>query len=142
MSQSRTAAGIRVGTVAAAATIGAMIGLGLRHGLALRPFVSTGRAVLDAIGVTGVGGAVPVFVGLVLVAAAIIVLGVCFTIVAAPLRGVRLLLAACVFGAIGWAVSTHVVPSILASSGGTQLGTAQQIFICALLSLALVAGMR
>lgn len=142
MSQSRTAAGIRVGTVAAAATIGALIGLGLRHGLALRPFVSTGRAVLDAIGMTGVGGAVPVIVGLVLVAAAIIVLGVCFTIVAAPLRGARLLLAACVFGAIGWAVSTYVVPSILASSGGTQLGTAQQIFICVLLSLALVAGMR
>jgi hypothetical protein len=119
-----------------------MIGLGLRHGLALRPFVSTGRAVLDAIGVTGGSGAVSVIVGLALVAAAIIVLGVCFTIVAAPLRGARLVLAASVFGAIGWAVSTYVVPSILASSGGTRLGTAQQIFICALLSLALVAGMR
>jgi hypothetical protein len=142
MSQSRTAAGIRVGIVAAAATIGALIGLGLRHGLALRPFVSTGLAVLGVIGVSGVGGVVPVIVGLVLVAAAIIVLGVCFTIVAAPLRGLPLLLVACVFGAIGWAVSRYVVPSILASSVGAQLGTAQQVFVCALLALGLVAGMR
>lgn len=142
MIESRTAAGVRVGTVAAAATIGAMIGLGLRHGLALRPFTATGVALLETFGVRASPGALPVILGLSLVAAAIIVLGVCFTVVAAPLRGLRLLAVACVFGAIGWAVSTFVVPSVLAPSAGAVLGTGQQVFVCGLLALALVAGMR
>jgi len=142
MTPSRTAAGIRVGTVAAAATIGAMMGLGLRHGLALRPFTSAGGALLEWVGVTTARGPVVVIVGLALVAAAIIVLGVCFTIVAAPLRGLSLVAVACVFGAMSWVVSAYVVPSILAPSGGAVLGTAQQIFLCVLLALGLVAGMR
>jgi hypothetical protein len=142
MSESRTAAGIRVGTVAAAATIGAMIGLGLRHGLALRPFTSTGTAVLETLGVARADGILPVILGLSVIAAAIIVLGVCFTVVAAPLRGLRLLGVAVVFGALGWAVATYVVPSILAPSEGVALGTAQQVFVCSLLTLGLVVGMR
>ena len=142
MTESRTAAGIRVGTVAAAATIGAILGLGLRHGLALRPFTSIGAALLTVLGVNAERGLVPVIAGICLVACAIIVLGVCFTVVAAPLRGLRLLATACVFGAIGWVVATYVVPSILAPSDGAVLGTAQQVFVCALLALGLVAGMR
>jgi hypothetical protein len=142
MTESRTAAGIRVGTVAAAATIGATIGLGLRHGLALRPFTSTGAALLETFGLDASRGVLPVILGLLLVAGAIIVLGVCFTVVAAPLRGLRLLAAACAFGALGWAVSTFVVPSILTPSAGAVLGTGQQVFVYALLTLALVAGMR
>jgi len=135
-------AGVRVGTVAAAATLGAIIGLGLRHGLALRPFMSSGRSLLAALGVSAAPGAVALIVGLMLFIAAVVVLGVCFTIVAAPLRGVRLLATAILFAAIGWAVSAYVVPAILASSAGAVLGTAQRVFIFALLALALLAGMR
>src|SRR6476469_5206384 len=102
MSDSRIAAGIRVGTVAAAATIGAVIGLGIRHGLALRPFMSAGRALLERLGVVVPTGFVATTIGLALIATAIIVLGVCFTVVAAALRGLRLLATAIVFGAIGW----------------------------------------
>ena len=142
MSVSRTAAGIRVGIVAAAATIGAVIGLGLRHGLALRPFMTAGNAVLEKVGIAASLGVLSAIVGLTMVTVAIIVLGVCFTVVAAPLRGLRLLIAACVFGAIGWAVSAYVVPSILVLSNETVLGTAQRVFVCALLALGLVAGMR
>jgi hypothetical protein len=119
-----------------------MIGLGLRHGLALRPFMSAGGAVLDWLGVNAARGPIPVIVGLALVAVAIIVLGVCFTIVAAPLRGLPLLTVAGVFGAIGWLVSAYVIPAVLAPSDGAVLGTAQQVFLCGLLALALVAGMR
>jgi hypothetical protein len=141
MSDSRIAAGIRVGAVAAAATIGAVIGLGLRHGLALRPFTSGGRALFEKLGVVGTSSASAI-VGLMMAACAIIVLGVCFTVVAAPLRGLRLLGVALVFGAIAWLVSGFVVPSILALSSGTVLGGAQRVFIFSLLSLALVVGMR
>jgi len=141
MSDSRIAVGIRVGTVAAAATIGAVIGLGLRHGLALRPFISAGRALLERIGVSGTPPASSV-VGLTMAACAIIVLGVCFTVVAAPLRGLRLLGAAIVFGAIAWGVSAFVVPSILEWSTVAVLGGAQRLFIFGMLTIALVAGMR
>jgi hypothetical protein len=128
--------------VAAAATIGAVIGLGLRHGLALRPFMSAGRGLIDALGLDVASAPATAVIGLAFVALGIIVLGVCFTLVAAPLRGVELLLTAIAFGAIGWAVSVYVVPSILALAGGTVLGTAQRVFVCAMLAVALVVGMR
>jgi hypothetical protein len=128
--------------VAAAATIGAVIGLGLRHGLALRPFMSAGRGLIGALGLDVTSDPARAVIGLAFVALAIIVLGVCFTLVAAPLRGVELLLTAIAFGAIGWAVSVYVVPSILVLASGTVLGTAQRVFVCAMLAVALVVGMR
>ena len=127
--------------LAAATTIGAVIGLGLRHGLALRPFSSTGQAVLAKLGVAATPTTSGI-VGIALVACAVIVLGVCFTGVAAALRGVRLLVVALVFGALAWAVTGVVVPSVLALSSGTVLGDAQLVFVFALLALALVVGMR
>ena len=139
---SRLGAGVRVGIVAAAATIGAVVGLGLRHGLALRPFSTAGHALFALMGATAPRSGVAAMTGLAVVACAVIVLGVCFTIVAAPLRGVRLFAAALIFAAIAWAVSAYVVPSILVLSTEIVLGTAQRVFICTLLALSLVAGMR
>ena len=127
--------------MAAAATIGAVIGLGLRHGLALRPFTTAGGALFEKLGVVGTSSASAI-VGLTMAAFAIIVLGVCFTVVAAPLRGFRLLGVAIAFGAIAWGVSAFVVPSILAWSTGAVLGSAQRLFIFGMLTIALVAGMR
>ena len=141
MTDSRITTGVRVGAVAAAATIGAVIGLGLRHGLALRPFAAAGRALLEKIGIVGSPSA-SALLGLTMVAFAIIVLGVCFTVVAAPLRGLALLVVAIVFGAIAWSVSAFVVPSILAWSTGAVLGNAQRLFIFSMLTIALVVGMR
>jgi hypothetical protein len=131
-----------VGTLAAAATIGAVIGLGLRHGLALRPFASLGRALIALGGSIAPRPAVAALVGVAIVAAAVIVLGVCFTFVAAPLRGLRLVVVAILFAAAGWAVSMYVVPSVVVLSGATVLGSAQRLFVCALLAVALVVGMR
>ena len=143
MNDSRMAAGVRVGVVAAATTIGAVIGLGLRHGLATRPFMTAGYAVLETLGARAASrGATPVAVGVSVVAAAIIVLGVCFTFVAASLRGFRLVLAAFLFAASAWAVYVYIVPSILAPSDGLELGTGQRVFLFTLLALALAVGMR
>ena len=141
MTDSRIATGFRVGTVAAAATIGAVVGLGLRHGLALRPFATAGRALFEKLGVVGSPSA-SALVGLIMVAGAIIVLGVCFTVVAAPLRGLARLVAAIAFGAIAWSVSAFVVPLILAWSTGDVLGSAQRLFIFSMLTIALMVGMR
>ena len=141
MTDSRIAAGIRVGTVAAAATIGALMGLGLRHGLALRPFMAAGRAVLEKLGLVATTSLTTI-VGLTTVACAVILLGVCFTVVAASLRGFRLIAVAIGFGAIAWGVTAFVVPSVLALSSGTVLGDGQRVFIVSMLVIALVAGMR
>ena len=141
MTDSRIATGMRVGAVAAAATIGAVIGLGLRHGLALRPFTDTGRALLEKLGVMG-SPSESALVGLMMATCAIIVLGVCFTVVAAALRGLALLAAAIAFGAIAWSVSAFVVPSILAWNTDAVLGSAQRVFIFSMLTVALVVGMR
>ena len=136
------ATGVRVGIVAASTTIGAVIGLGLRHGLATRPFTSLGYAVLSTFGFSVTRGAAPALIGVVVVAAAIIVLGVCFTFVAASLRGMRLLIVAILFAASAWAVYMYVVPFILVQTGGIVLGTAQRVFLFALLALGLTVGMR
>ena len=136
------AAGVRVGTVAAATMIGAVIGLGLRHGLAMRPFMTAGYGVLETLGIRASRGVMPIAVGVAAVAIAIIVLGVCFTFVAASLRGLRLFCVALVFAAIAWAVYAFVIPSILAQSDGIELGTAQRVFLFTLLALGLAVGMR
>src|SRR5690242_15267720 len=130
MSDSRIVTGVRVGMVAAAATIGAVIGLGLRHGLALRPFMSTGHGLMDAFGFDVASDPATTMVGLAAVAIAVVVLGICFTLVAAPLRGVGLLLTATAFAALGWAVCAYVVPSVLTLRSGAVLGTAQRVFVC------------
>lgn len=141
MTDSRISTGVRVGVVAAATTIGAVIGLGLRHGLALRPFVTAGGALLEKLGLSTTP-ALTAIVGIAMVVCAIIVLGVCFTVVAAPLRGLRLLGVAIVFGAVAWSVSAFVMPSVLVRSAGAVLGSAQRLFIFGMLTIALVAGMR
>ena len=136
------ATGFRVGAVAAATMIGAVIGLGLRHGLALRPFMSAGYGVLETLGVRASRGVTPIAVGVAAVATAIIVLGVCFTFVAASLRGLRLFVVALAFAASAWAVTVYIVPSILGQSDGITLGTAQRVFLFTLLALGLAVGMR
>ena len=45
-------------------------------------------------------------------------------------------------GAVAWVVAAFVVPSILVLSDTTVFGTAQRVFICVVLALGLVAGMR
>ena len=136
------ATGVRVGIVAASTMIGAVVGLGLRHGLALRPFTSAGYSVLETLGVRASRGATPIVTGVIVVAAAIIVLGVCFTFVAASLRGLRVLIVAILFAASAWAVYVYIVPSILVRTGGIELGTAQRVFLFVLLALGLAVGMR
>jgi hypothetical protein len=52
------------------------------------------------------------------------------------------MMAAFLFATLAWVVAAYVVPSILVLSDSTVLGTAQRVFVCALLALSLVVGMR
>jgi hypothetical protein len=129
--------GVRTGVLAAAATAGAIIGLGLRHGAALDPFTLTGRSLV---------GAAPVLVatiaGLSLHVGWMLVWGACFTLVAASLRGTRLLLAAIFFAIALWGLSSYLMPSAEPATRAAGLTTPQSLFVHLLLALGLASGMR
>ena len=71
-----------------------------------------------------------------------VLLGVCFTIVAASLRGVRLVAAALLFAVAAWALVLLVVPSPLRAVASYTSSVAQAVFVNLLLALSLVSGMR
>ena len=138
MLTTRVAAGIRAGIVALAVTTGAIIGLGLRHGLAAQSFEVGGRALL------GVAASAPAAAaaGFLAHAAWMLVLGVCFSVVAAPLRGLWLFIAALVFAAIAWTLSVWLFPGVVTVMRGAAVSTPQVIFVNLLLAAGLAAGMR
>ena len=132
------AAGIRAGIVALAVTSGAIIGLGLRHGLAMRSFEVAGRALLGDTSSAPTAAAA----GFAAHAAWMMVLGVCFSVVAAPLRGVWLFLSAIAFAAIAWMLSVWLFPGVVAVMRGAAISMPQVIFVNLLLAAGLAAGMR
>lgn len=123
--------------IAGAATAGALIGLGWRHGAALDPFTFAGRAMLGA-----VRDGVAVAAGFALHVAWTMVWGACFTVVAAPLRGGRLMVAALAFAAALWAVSTFALPGVSPVMRVAGLSIVRALFVYLVLAIALVMGMR
>lgn len=144
MSPNRLGAGVRTGIVAAAATAGAIVGFGWRHDAASRPFEIAGRYLLAPL--TGLRSApssgAAVTAGIVLHVTTMVLLGVCFTIVAASLRGVRLVAASLLFAAAAWALVSLVVPSPLRAVASYTSSVPQAVFVNLLLALSLVSGMR
>ena len=69
--------GIQTGIVAGAATAGAIIGLGVRHGAALTPFAMAGRIMVGA-----APWLIAIIAGVLLHLAWMVVWGACFTLVA------------------------------------------------------------
>ncbi|HET6679906.1 MAG TPA: hypothetical protein VFG84_01785 [Gemmatimonadaceae bacterium] len=143
MISERVRQGMAAGSVAAAATAGALVGFGIRGRPASRPFMEAGRALLghDAI-LTASSGAIVLGAGILLHIVAMLVLGVCFSLVAAGLRGVRLLLAASVFSALVFVAVHRLLPLPPAPGLMTGWPTPRLVIIYVTLALALTAGMR
>lgn len=129
--------GVLTGAIAGAATAGALVGLGWRHGAALDPFTFAGRAMLGA-----VRDGVAVLAGVGLHVAWTMVWGICFTVVAAPLRGARLMLAALAFATALWAVSTLALPGVSPIVRVAGLTITRTLFVYLVLAISLVMGMR
>ena len=143
MRPSRLSTGARAGVVAWAATTGAVLGLGLRHGAATRPFADAGVYVLGAFAsVTGITSTGAALIGIALHLAWSVVLGVCFTFVAGALRGARLALAAIAFGLLLWAILTRVAPATQPATGVLSLSAPQLLLLNLLLAVGLALGMR
>lgn len=129
--------GAITGAIAGAATAGALVGLGLRHGVALDPFLFAGRSAIGA-----AGPVLATIVGVLMHLAWMLVWGACFTVVAAPLRGARLALAALAFAAVVWTIATYALPEASPAVRFAGLTTAGTVFVYLVLAAALVPGMR
>jgi hypothetical protein len=133
---------MRVGLIAAAATAGVLVGLGLRHGAALTPFSLYGRAVLASVTGLLAPPGLATAIGFAGHTFWMLLWGVCFSVVAAPLRAPLLAAAAAFFAAILGLLAATVLPSALGAGALASLSGAQMAFFLVCMAGALYLGMR
>lgn len=138
----RIARGGRAGLVVTATTAGALVGLGIRHEAAIAPFLVLGRSTLAALTGGVAPSAIAIAAGVVVHALWMVLWSICFTVVAAPLRGARLLFAALLFSTLVYALSVTVLPAALGAGAMAPLTRPQTLFYAFLIALSLAAGMR
>jgi hypothetical protein len=116
--------------------------MGIRHDSAITPFLIAGRAVVAS--TTGfVAPPVPAtLIGLFVHAIWMILWGVCFSVLATPLRGAALAGAAAAFAAFVGYLATAFLPGALGAGTIAATTTPQVILLLALFAMALVTGMR
>ena len=132
--------GISIGLIGAAATAGALIGLGLRHGAATLPFEMGGRALLGSWRLATTVEGVAVSLGVMSHLLWMTLWGVCFSVVATQLRGLALPAGALLFVLFLGALAGTVVPGALGAAAFAGLTTAQTAFLLTLLAGAFIAG--
>ena len=140
MISSRIRAGVRAGLVAAAATAGAIIGFGIRHGDWLRPFASLGADVIGGFGVTDPPRWLAAATGIAGHLAWMVIWGITFATVAhrktPPLSAVF-----AVAVALGAAlVARYLSPAALGAVTFSALPAVQAALCVALMSAGLVIG--
>jgi hypothetical protein len=136
----RITVGLWAGLVSAAATAGVLVGLGLRHDAATTAFFLAGRSLVASSAGMIAPTPVAVVLGIVIHVAWMVLWGVCFTIVAARLRGAALFLAAALFAALIGTLSATFLPGALGAGAVAALTRAQTLFFLSLLGLSLAAG--
>jgi hypothetical protein len=139
---SRLAAGVYLGLLAAAATAGVLVGFGLRHGSSLDPFHVYGRAALGAATGRVASRDLAILAGFLAHTLWMLLWGVCFSVVATPLRGSRTALAALAYAALLGVLSVSIVPGALGAASLATLSAAQRVFLVLVVAGTLTAGMR
>ena len=134
--------GIRVGGLAGAATAGALVGLGVRHDLAISPFVTAGRSFFWKVGAHLPSPLLALSTGVLVHFMWMILWGICFSALATHLRGFALLIAGTLFVVFIAALASTIVPGALGAAEMTSLNAAQTLFVLTLLGGSLVVGMR
>ncbi len=142
MPSSRLTAGVRTGLLASATTAGVIVGYGLREDSALAPFLIAGRATIAATtGLVASAGFATVF-GIVLHTAWMLLWGICFSVVATPLRRTRSIVAALVFTAVVGLLARTVAPGALGAGAMAARSPAQTLLLLLLFGTSLLLGMR
>jgi hypothetical protein len=139
---SRLAVGIRVGLLTAATTAGVIVGLGLRQRAALEPFLMTGRAALSGTAGLGVPGAFATMFGVIVHVVWMLVWGVCFSIIATPLRGAQRLAVAIAVAALAGLLSATIAPGAMGAGALAVQTRPQTIFLLVLFTASLLFGIR
>lgn len=140
--QSRVLRGLRTGLIAAAATAGVLVGLGVRHHEATTPFLLSGRSLVATL--TGVLAPplLATVTGVLVHAFWMLLWGVCFSLVAASLRGARLAGLAVLFAVTVRYLGATVLPGALGAGALASLSSAQTWFLVILFALSLVVGVQ
>ncbi|HEU4643373.1 MAG TPA: hypothetical protein VFS44_13035 [Gemmatimonadaceae bacterium] len=135
--------GMRAGVVAAAATLGTLLGFGWVRGAALRPLNSIAHMLFGtrAFVMEGFDFAVTTAALLVHILS-ILVWAVIFALLAGRLRGWRLLVSAIVFAGIAWITDHYLVPAMLTPGFERLLSPAEVGTLYFVLALSLAAGTR
>lgn len=125
-----------------ATTAGAVIGVGIRRGDALGPFIGAGRMLLST-----PGGLVPLpwlaFVGGILLHLVLMLaIGGVFALIAARARGPVLALSAAGYAVLVYVAMNWMGWRALGAFGAIPASQPQWIFLLALLAAALIAGVR
>lgn len=138
----RVSLGARAGLFAAAATVGTLVGFGLRDGSMLRPFASLGRRALALEAAhMGLARAAATGAGIVLHVTAVLCWAILFTLVAARWRGWRRWVAAAVIGALAYVADGGLVPEVLRVVDAPGVLPLQRGAVYVVLSLSLAIGM-
>ena len=137
---SRLSTGIRIGLIAAATTAGALVGLGLRHGVATQPFLLTGRAFADSTLGTGAPPLVATAIGLFVHAFWMVLWGVCFAVLAPAPVGLRGVAVAAVLAALVGVLASSFLPGALGAGALAALTVPQTVFLLILFGLSLLFG--
>lgn len=142
VNEPRLGIGVRVGLLAAAATSGVVVGLGLRQGAAFAPFVLLGRSLFARLAGVSPQPAVALIVGAAVHMGWMILWGVCFTVVAARLRSSRVLVGALLLSVIAGLLARWLWPSALGAAATASLSATETFLYLALMALSLFAGTR
>ncbi|HEU4566300.1 MAG TPA: hypothetical protein VFS05_16675 [Gemmatimonadaceae bacterium] len=142
MLRDRLREGALAGLIGAAATAGALIGFGVARGAAWRPINTIAHLVIGyRAEITDGFDPLVTLLGLGVHVASLVAWGVLFSLLAARLRGVRLLLAALLFAAGAFALDHLLLPVRLKPGFELVLSWPELVALYAVLALALAAGL-
>jgi hypothetical protein len=130
--------------VAAAATAGALVGLGVREGAPGRALALVGhrlRGVPEFIAPDPGFGAMALL-GTVHHTLLVLAWGALFSVLADGLRGVRLAALAALYSAAVWLLNAHALPPLLRLGDGGDAYPPHQWLVYSVLAIALVFGLR
>jgi hypothetical protein len=138
----RLSEGIRTGVVAAAATIGVLIGFGIVRGAPLLPLNSIAHTAFGTRAYL-IQGFDPVLTSVAVIfhVLSVVLWAIVFALVAARLRGLALLVASLVLALVAYVVDQHLVTERLRPGFEEALSTPELTLVYLVLALSLALGL-
>lgn len=133
-------AGVRAGLIAAAATAGALVGFGIRHDDAMRPFAALGATVLATFGATTPPGLVAIVAGFLAHGSWMMFWGIAFAAIAHRRTRATIVLGALLVGLAATLAAGYFVPAALGAVKFAALQGFQAVLCVALMMGGLVMG--